>query len=793
MIRKVLFILLVLIFPLSVLISCSNNIQAGTTPILPDQTQACESRDTISHNLRGLFNIEIDPVTLEYEIAPARLGATHWNVLKWLETGPCTDCVKIEGITPTPDGTLDVDVTIVHPFPGMNLTGFDVRGIAMFDGSHNFPSLGLSMPDASLGDGELVNADGYTSLYNSLTVGEGPGGLQGYIDGKFSTDEIPDANINGYKRHVSIDPLNTRNAFYSGHSITETYEIDFPDPPSPWVFGYAVDASWVPPDVLPVEDPMTDFPPEANCPEAWRIEILSEAIGQGLTDEGGQAQLMIRIYDYQGTSTIENVQVECPDLFSGTVEATYYDTYPDYFEYMGFVENTLLASTGEYRCLVMVEDSENSDSPWWLELKSYQQITLTVAEFIPQAEAPVAIAYADPTEQFVGAPVNFYDDGSYDPDGGDIVLYEWDWDNDGTFDDTGANAQHSFDTEGTHHVQFRVTDDEDATDTLDQPLEILVMGGQLPPIAMAGADPVPQTVCEDIHFYDDGSIDEDGPPVKFEWDWDNDGTWDEEAEDTYHSWDVPGTYYVQFRVTDIDGLTDELDSPLEIIVENALPTASAHPDDSTPEIGQDVTFDGSASSDNDCGDESIVLYEWDWDNDGSWDDSNTTPISIHSFDTASDYEVQLRVTDDEGETDTLDFPLLITVLEWDPCLDLDEVIKGSHGWAYTQTMQVIKDQSTWSSWYTTATGGGTAPFVDFGEEMVIAVTMGEFPTGGYYPTIDWACFDDAMELEIMVGWHHPGPDCMVIQVFTQPYIAVVTDRHDEPYYFTTYLDVYPCD
>jgi len=49
-----------------------------------------------------------------------------------------------------------------------------VRGIAMFDGSHLFPQSGLAMSDGTMGDGELLNADGYTTLYNSSTVGHGP-------------------------------------------------------------------------------------------------------------------------------------------------------------------------------------------------------------------------------------------------------------------------------------------------------------------------------------------------------------------------------------------------------------------------------------------------------------------------------------------------------------------------------------------------------------------------------------------------------------------------------------------
>ena len=57
---------------------------------------------------------------------------THFNVLKFLEKGPCTDCVAILSMTNFDHGTKLVDVQITHPFGNPNLTGFDVRGIAMF-------------------------------------------------------------------------------------------------------------------------------------------------------------------------------------------------------------------------------------------------------------------------------------------------------------------------------------------------------------------------------------------------------------------------------------------------------------------------------------------------------------------------------------------------------------------------------------------------------------------------------------------------------------------------------------
>jgi hypothetical protein len=180
---------------------------------------------------------------------------------------------------------------------------------------------------------------------------------------------------------------------------------------------------------------------------------------------------------------------------------------------------------------------------------------------------PVAIAVAEPLVASPGQLVHFWDDGSYDPDGGAISVYEWDWNNDGAFDQQGAEAWRAWTNPGTYNVQFRVTDDESETDTLDQPLVITVTLGGVPPVAMAIAEPLEAGLGEQVHFRDNGSYDPDGGSImKYEWDWDNGGTFDEEGAETYHAWTTPGTYPVQFRVTDNEGQSDTLDIPLMISV-----------------------------------------------------------------------------------------------------------------------------------------------------------------------------------------------------------------------------------
>jgi len=374
------FVALILIF---ILISCSRT-HSGPFPnspsLLNEITVQADANPagTDSHNLWGYFLVYVDANVSDAKIVPIRAAADHWNVLKFLEKGPCFNCLEVNGITPTPDGTILFDVEITHPFASANLTGFDVRGIAMFHGTTVFPDAELTVPDRTAGDGALVNPDGYTSLYNSTTAGSGPGGLQGYLKGKYASVTLPDASLNGYKPFISPGAANTRNAFYSDSSIVVTYELDMPDPP--FVFGYAIDASWAPPTIKPVTDPMTDFPPEANCQEPWRVDVAVEPVGLGLTDQGGEVTITIDVYDRQGAASHHEPVVECPQLFDGTQTASMVQDLGDHSVWEVTVSNENLPDLGNYRCLVKVVDNEDLPAPAWLDLTAYQLIDLPVRE-----------------------------------------------------------------------------------------------------------------------------------------------------------------------------------------------------------------------------------------------------------------------------------------------------------------------------------------------------------------------------------------------------------------------------
>ncbi len=576
------------------------------------------------------------------EIIPLRAGFLHLNILKILEVMPCTNCFKIVGFDFPEPGVLDVDIEITHPFSDLDLSIFDVRVIMMFQGSKTFPASGLTMSDPDLGDGFLRNAEGLSTLFNGNTPDAPTGDFFKYFPGRFSTLTLPNSSLNGYVYYTTDDPANTRNAFYAGDSVTRTLSIKLPT--SEFILGYAVDANWALPLDSPVDDPIEDFGLDANSPEPYKIEITEDPIGDGLTNAGGETELLIDVYDWQGKESHFEPVIECFEIFEDTITASWLDDGPGYARYLVTISNEKLADVGEYTCLVSVEDNENATSPDWMDLTAYQTCTINISEFVHQD--PVAAATADTNPQTVCENIHFDGTTSHDPDGGTITKYEWSWDNGQTYDpaDVGSEIDHAWDTPGTYNVQLRVTDDEGAQDILDAPLEIQIVN-ELP---TAVVEVTPADYFGYPYFFDgSGSHDNDcGDMEIVSWDWDfnNDGYVDASGVETEFTFTEGGDHEVQLKVTDDEGESAWLDEPVSIYVEPRWTDTIGGADDDSPngidtdpegnvyicgEISGTVDFDPSDSvfnleaNDDDAfvakyGPEGELLWAYSWGSDGGW-------------------------------------------------------------------------------------------------------------------------------------------------------------------------------
>jgi YD repeat-containing protein len=181
-------------------------------------------------------------------------------------------------------------------------------------------------------------------------------------------------------------------------------------------------------------------------------------------------------------------------------------------------------------------------------------------------KAPVASFTLSANPVHSNTTVTFNASSSTDSDG-TIVKYEWDLDNNGTFEtNTGTNpvATRSFPAEGDYDVRLRITDNGGATDLAVRTITVL---DNQPPTARFTANPNPAVSGTNVTFNGSTSSDPDGSIVKYEWDFDGNGTYETNAgasASTTHAFTTPATVNVGLRVTDNGGKTATTTLPITV-------------------------------------------------------------------------------------------------------------------------------------------------------------------------------------------------------------------------------------
>jgi hypothetical protein len=279
---------ILIVILMAVVLGCA---RPGQGPVAPDTKswgalgQSAQLSDG-PYRLYGEWTFYINAAHDRVDVVPKRQSRFHLNALKFLESY-CSDCLQITNLKNNGDSTVDLTVKITHPFPEhREYTGFDVKGILMFNGSwlrdssHDY----LPYPEPfrvswrKLGDPEVLNADGYTVRWSPSYDSGLPQPIFNYWEGKYATG-VPTANVNAYLDFYTDE---NRHMFEEGKQVTRTYHIWLP-PGQPVVAGYAVEACWEPPTITPVTDPANDFPITANQPEAYRF-YLNVNNGQVITE-----------------------------------------------------------------------------------------------------------------------------------------------------------------------------------------------------------------------------------------------------------------------------------------------------------------------------------------------------------------------------------------------------------------------------------------------------------------------------------------------------------------------------
>ncbi len=353
-------------FPLFILtvlaIGCGRSATPAEIPIGPEDDAAlsgtAQYAESGNRYIWGLWRISISADRNTIDIVPDRTGAMHLNAVRLLEETACTKCLEIhKSFTPGLPGEPHYEFDLKHPLPDHDeFTGFDVRGIFITGADYTFPVSGRRI---AWGDDfpRIVLPDGYTTLFNPSEFPPSGQPVLSYIPGKYAVGGDLSATLNPF---LAFERDKPRRVFDTENTYIRRRTVHLRLPDGPIEFGYAVDVCWQEP-YGEVTDPITDFPPDANCLEAYKIVAQLSDVLQA--DPGSIAHIYVLAYDHQGKNTIDSVTVEAPDLFIGELELSYSMSCGDKCcMFAGEITNELGAGYGQYPVMVRVVDTESDQN-----------------------------------------------------------------------------------------------------------------------------------------------------------------------------------------------------------------------------------------------------------------------------------------------------------------------------------------------------------------------------------------------------------------------------------------------
>ena len=207
-----------------------------------------------------------------------------------------------------------------------------------------------------------------------------------------------------------------------------------------------------------------------------------------------------------------------------------------------------------YQWKIKVRDARNSNLIYQTKTMKYY------VRGVVQNSPPTADA-GGPYYGTVGKPVYFDGSGSSDPDN-NIVSYAWEKDLDAgqlyPYDDLKTKIGYvTYGQAGTYRVALRVIDKDGFYSYSSTKAYISPQPDNQPPVADTGyGDRIKVNAGDTVVFDGSKSYDPDGTIVKYEWDLDGDGKYEQEGCTKSIRYVHFMSYNVKLRVTDDDGAQD---------------------------------------------------------------------------------------------------------------------------------------------------------------------------------------------------------------------------------------------
>ncbi|MCC7477492.1 PKD domain-containing protein [bacterium] len=155
-----------------------------------------------------------------------------------------------------------------------------------------------------------------------------------------------------------------------------------------------------------------------------------------------------------------------------------------------------------------------------------------------------------------------------------------------------------------------------------------------------------------VQFDASGSADPEGGIERYLWDFEGDGGFELTTFEPVfsHVYQLPGIFNATVAVEDSEGERASASVEINVTLPGNNPPEAVISDSISLGGFAPYTLNTDADNSNAGGDpgDSIVLYEWDFNGDGSWDSSSQQPQVQHLYPYIGDFTLGLRVTDSAG-------------------------------------------------------------------------------------------------------------------------------------------------
>ncbi|MBX2959569.1 MAG: PKD domain-containing protein [Flavobacteriales bacterium] len=252
---------------------------------------------------------------------------------------------------------------------------------------------------------------------------------------------------------------------------------------------------------------------------------------------------------------------------------------------------------------------------------------------------PIPVADFSSTTECLGNLTTFTDESTVSTGG----VTNWSWDfNDGSPADNSQNPTHVYASAGIYNVTLTVTSDSGCINNYTANVEVYTN-----PVATFSTDVACLTYAT---TFTDSSTPGDNPITIWNWDFDNNTTVDNTEQNPTFILPTAGTHNVNLYVEDSHGCNH--DTTITVTVsENPI----ADFDHTIECFGTSTTF--TDASNNNGGTTNIDTWEWDFDGNGTID--NTTQSPTFNFPSAGNYPTELVVTSALGCKDSITINVVV--------------------------------------------------------------------------------------------------------------------------------------